>query len=88
VTTKRPNDTPLNCHRNRFCGLPSGVAIDPALTASATTITRRRNGSGVSSRNDTISGTTTNSATSFVSHIESTAANTTSSIASPRSERT
>lgn len=83
--TNAPKETPLVCQRKRFCGLPSGVRIDPAFTDNAITMTRRLMGKGASRCSDSASGTTANNATSLVSTVDSAAASATSSSARPRS---
>ncbi len=60
--------------------------MEPAFTASAMKITRRLIGSGVSLCSDSASGTTTKSATSLVSSVDSAAARPIVRYASPRSE--
>ncbi len=74
-------------HSRMFCGLPTGVSRDPALTASASKMISREMGKWENLRSVSVSGTRINSATSLVRNVESNAAASTINSASARSCR-
>ncbi|CNT66449.1 Uncharacterised protein [Salmonella enterica subsp. enterica serovar Bovismorbificans] len=76
---------PERPHNRIFCGLPTGVSSEPAFTANASKIINRLTGIAHSFFNVIVSGTTINSATSFVRKVDSAAAASTRNIASCRS---
>ena len=74
------------CHSKRFCGLPIGLRVEPAFTASASSTTMRNTGRLHSAPSVSVSGTIRNRLTSLVSSIDSSALAATSSRPSVRTE--
>jgi len=86
ASAKSRNDSRECCHNSRFCGLPIGLSVEPAFTASASSTTMRSTGRLEIAPMDTVSGTIRNRLTSLVSTIESSALAATSNSPRPRSE--
>ena len=74
------------CHSSRFCGLPIGLRVEPAFTASASSTTMRSTGRFETAPIARVSGTIRNRLTSLVSTIDSSAVADTSNRPRLRSE--